>query len=267
MDLRGLRILVTRPAGQAGDMVRSIEAHGGIAVCAPMIRIVPPVQWDECDAHAGRLREFAGIVFSSANGVEFFLNRLGGTGSDRAQLATTPVYAVGRKTARALEHAGIAPAFVPASFSGAGLAAHFRTQDLRGQRYLLPRGDSGREEIADALGLAGAVVVQVIVYRTIGPDEASAAVVRAALAGRSIDIVTFASPSAVRHFAALLDGDLRRRIAGDLVVGVIGETTAEAAREFSFPADVVAGAATAEGLIDALVSWNPAVQQSAKNIL
>ena len=37
-------------------MMQQIQDRGGIAILAPMIRIQPPVSWDEFDAHINRLQ-------------------------------------------------------------------------------------------------------------------------------------------------------------------------------------------------------------------
>ena len=129
-------------------MMRQIQDRGGIAILAPMICILPPVSWAECDAHINRLHDFSGIVFTSANAVEFFLDRCAEMGLGRTMPSGPGVYAVGKQTAAALEKSGVVPAFFPSSFSGADLAAHLRTQDLRGRRYLVPRGDLGRGDVA-----------------------------------------------------------------------------------------------------------------------
>jgi|WetSurMetagenome_2_1015567.scaffolds.fasta_scaffold08635_3 uroporphyrinogen-III synthase len=262
MDLQGVRILVTRPADQASAMMQQIQDRGGIAFLAPMIRIEPPADWDECDAQIGRLQEYSGVVFTSANAVEFFLNRCADKGIGRAVPSGLAVYAVGTKTADALRESGLVPVFIPSSFSGADLAAHFRSRDLQGRRFLLPRGDQGRGEVESGLQLAGATAVPVVVYRTVGPDAASAASVRAALAECSIDVVTFTSPSAVEYFMNVLDEELRAIARASLVVGVIGETTADAARQRGLPVQVIAGTATGEGLIESLAAWDSTVQPS-----
>ncbi len=239
-------------------MAEQIEARGGIAITVPMIRILPPVGWDACDAQIDRLADFAGVVFTSSNAAKYFLNRCAERGAGGTLPGRMQVFAVGPKTARYVEHAGMTPAHVPSTYSGARLAAHFRAQDLRGRRYLLPRGDIGRDEVMEALRLAGAVVTPVTVYRTVGPDEVSAARVRSILAERAVDIVTFASPSAVGHFAGILDPELTSLVKSGVVIAVIGGTTADAARRSGFPVHVIAGTATGEGLIEALALWNPA---------
>ena len=229
---------------------------------APMIRIVPPSSWTECDACIGGLGDFAGIVFSSVNAVRLFLRRCTAAGSGAATLQGAKIYAVGAKTAAALDAFGLAPAFVPDVHSGAALADHFRPQNLNGQLFLLPRGDLGRPEIAEGLRMCGAGVVDLVVYRTVGPDAAAAAVVRNVLDDRAIDVATFASPSALEHFAAILNPPQRTTMRTHVVLGVIGGTTAAAAARLGFPADVVAQKATGPGLIDALSEWKGSLKRT-----
>jgi len=260
MDIQGVRILVTRPGEQAGAMMQEIQDRGGIAIVAPMIRILPPSRWDECDAQIGRLQDFSGIVFTSANAVEFFLDRCAEKGLGHDVPSGPGVFAVGVKTAEALRQYGVVPVFFPSSFSGADLAAHFRKQDLRGHRFLLPRGNLARGEVETGLQQAGATAVPVVVYQTVGPDDASAASIRAAVAARSIDVVTFTSPSAVEHFMNILGEDLRAIARSSLIVAVIGGTTADAARHLGLQVQVIADTATGEGLIEALAAWDSTVQ-------
>jgi uroporphyrinogen-III synthase len=254
MDLRGIRILVTRPRDQAGAMARLIEAAGGIALCAPMIRILPPDKWDECDHAIEHLHSFAGVAFTSVNAVEQFLHRMAGKNCPPARLASKAVYAVGEKTGRALQKSGVQPVFLPSTFNGKELASHLREQHFGGGRFLLPRGSLGRDDVAEGLREAGASVEPVVVYRTVGPDDASAAFVRTAIGSRSIDVATFASPSAVEHFVSILDTGLLEAARSQLVIAAIGETTASTVRQAGLREPIVARTATSEGLVEALLS-------------
>lgn len=253
MDLRGVRILVTRPRDQAGAMARLIEEAGGIALCIPMIRILPPESWEECDHAIERLHDFTGVVFTSVNAVKRFLHRMAEKHCSAARLAGKSVYAIGDPTARFLQSHGVQPLPALSTFSGRGLAAQLRNQEFAGKKILLPRGSLGRDEVAEALREAGAVVVPVVVYRTVGPDSESVAFVRTAMASRSVDVVAFASPSAVEHFVRALDAEHLEAARSGLMVAAIGETTAAAVRLAGLREPVIARTATSEGLVEALV--------------
>ena len=80
-------------------------------------------------------------------------------------------------------------------------------------------------------------------YRTVAADPGAAEL--AALDG-GLDAALFLSGSAVRAFAALA-----RSLSG-VMVGCIGPSTAEAARQAGMKVDVVPGEHTAEALVNAL---------------
>jgi uroporphyrinogen-III synthase len=75
-----------------------------------------------------------------------------------------------------------------------------------------------------------------------------------------VDVATFMSPSAVEHFVKLLDGDLLEVARTNLIVAAIGEPTAEAVRKGGLSQPIVAGTATSQGIIEALMSWENSAQ-------
>ncbi len=74
--LFGKRVLVTRPREQAADLVERLEAMGAEAIEAPMIRILPPEDYAPLDEACARAGGFDWIVFTSANAVDAFMDRL-----------------------------------------------------------------------------------------------------------------------------------------------------------------------------------------------
>ena len=69
----------------------------------PTIRILPPADWSTVDETLNRLGDFDWLVFTSANGVAFFLNRLGETGGDLRRLGHLRLAVIGPATAKALK--------------------------------------------------------------------------------------------------------------------------------------------------------------------
>jgi uroporphyrinogen III methyltransferase/synthase len=127
---------------------------------------------------------------------------------------------------------------------------------IAGLRVLLPRADIGREVIADELRRSGAIVSDVVAYRTVveealperGPD------VYGMLLEGQIDVVTFTSGSAVRGFARIYGAEPAADLLKHTVVAVIGPTTADAARQLGIPVNVQPVAATIPALVDAIVA-------------
>lgn len=256
--LAGRRVLVTRPKDQASELVNRLRALGAEPIVVPLIRIVPPDDPGPLQRAAARAAEFDWIVFTSANAVDAFMRAfLDGTRDirafDRAVLCAT-----GSRTAARLAHYGRQADLVPAEFRGeAVVAAILERGAVRGQRVLLPRSEIGRDVIAEELRRAGALVTDVVAYRTI-PDEGADGQdgdVQALLDAGRIDIVTFTSASAVRSFVerygAARAADLLQRA----VVGVIGPVTAEAAEQCGIRVDVQPSTYTAAALADALAAY------------
>ena len=69
-------ILITRAAHQAPEFADALRRLGGTPVLFPTIEIVAPASWDECDRAIDALYMYDGIIFTSRNGVEFFMRRL-----------------------------------------------------------------------------------------------------------------------------------------------------------------------------------------------
>src|SRR5262249_22902505 len=82
MPLFGQRIVVTRPRDQARSMVQSLHRLGAEAISLPAIEIQPANDYGPLDRAIFRLAEYDWIVFTSANGVRSFLERLDGSRSD-----------------------------------------------------------------------------------------------------------------------------------------------------------------------------------------
>ncbi len=250
--LFGKRVLVTRAREQAGAFSRAIEALGGEVVEFPAIRVVEPENCEALDAAIARLESYSWVVFTSVNGVHFFVRRLRQRGRDIRALYRAKICAIGPKTGQALESYALQVACIPGEYRAEALAASLRGKVKPGERVLLPRADLARKVLGDALSSLGAEVDEVAVYRTL-PGEGDGRLVRDLLAAGRIHVVTFTSSSTVRNFVQLLqEPDLSRLLAG-VTVACIGPVTARTAREVGLPVHIEARRYTVEGLIEALL--------------
>ncbi len=80
--LFGRRVLVTRPRHQAGDMVRRLEELGAEVFALPTVEVRDPADWGPVDRVVADLARYQWLVFTSVNGVHFFLRRLRQQGRD-----------------------------------------------------------------------------------------------------------------------------------------------------------------------------------------
>lgn len=239
MPLAGKRIVVTRPQGRGGDLPAKLERLGAVVSEVPLIEIRPLEDLRVLDEAVSDPAGFDWVVFTSENAVHAVGIRLGGP------LARARVAAVGPATADAVRNFGVEPAFVPDRFAAEDVSGGLG--ELRGTRILLPQADIADPTLAEDLRRAGADVTPVVAYRTVEttPDMSGM------LALRLADAIVLASASAARSLATVADSV--QTIRGRLVVA-IGPKTADAARERRLPVGLVAQEATADGIIQALVT-------------
>ena len=246
--LIGRTLVVTRAAAQAEGLVDSLEALGARVVRLPAIRIEPPTDQRALQRAVQSAAEYEWVIFTSANGVDFFKTAAEDMGVDaKGALASTRLCCVGPATASAIEALGLTVEVVPETHRAEAvvdtLSAH---QSLRGKRVLIPTVAEARPVLRDGLRDLGAEVDTVTAYRNLSveyPDPDALDQIE-----EGVDLVTFTSPSTVRSF---------HRLVGDEVVasaGVIGTVTADAARELGYRVAVEADPFTIPGLVKGILS-------------
>ena len=257
--LSGLRVLVTRTREQAGRLAAGLRSLGAEPVECALIETVPPVDWGALDAAIRRLAGFHWVVFTSVNGVETFFARLALAGGDARALAGVRLAAIGPATAEALARHGLRADLVPHEYVAEAVASGLG--EVRGLRLLLPRADIARPDLAQRLRAAGAVVEEVVAYRTVPPAGLETRL-REAMAG--VDVVTFTSSSTVRHLVEALGREAAQTALERVTVACIGPITARTAQEEGLPVAVVAEEYTIDGLLAALVRWRAVIDGSKR---
>jgi uroporphyrinogen III methyltransferase/synthase len=255
--LSGTRVLVTRPRGQAADLVDRLAAFGADTVEAPMIRILPPEDPGPLQRAAADPEVFDWIVFASANAVDAFMAALIDSGKDVRALRGPQLCAVGSATADQFATYGIRVDLVPNEFRAEALVDAIASHgSLDGARVLLPRADIGREVIAERLRAVGAVVTEAIAYRTVLEDaqaEGAPDIYRMLLEG-TIHVVTFTGPSAVRNFVKIYGADQAIDLLGRTTVAAIGPSTAQAATQLGIRVAIQPTVYTIPAFVDAIVA-------------
>ncbi|MEE9276353.1 MAG: uroporphyrinogen-III synthase [bacterium] len=248
--LHGRRILVTRPREQAGELADRLEEAGAEVLIVPTIRIAPPEDAGPLDEAIGRLGDYDWAMFTSANGVRFFADRLRARGLDaRAFAAGCRILAVGPGTARALEERlRLRADLVPERYVAEGAIEALEGEDLAGKRVLIPRAAEARETLPLALRERGAEVDAVPAYRSLPGEAEGAARLRRGLAEGEIDMVTFTSGSTVRNFVEMVGAERLPEAMGRAAVASIGPVTSEAVREAGLPLHVEAHESTVRAL-------------------
>ena len=225
------------------------RAGGATAIAAPTTVIRPSSTPGVLaaalrDASAGG---FGWLIVTSQQTLpalaEFGAERLAG----KARLAV-----VGTATAAAMRQIGLEPDLIPTEQTGPGLAAELLRLVEPGQKVLCLLGNRASDVITSALRRADIHAIRVESYRSTS-QLADADHIRAEVRGGRVDVVTFASPSAVDVFVRELGVDLAALSGACLVA--LGTTTATAMEQHGLPVHAIAATPSPEGLRAATESY------------
>lgn len=244
-DLRGLGVLVTRPAGQAEPLCRLIESARGRALPFPTLEILPAEDLE--GARALLAEHWHLMVFTSRNAVEHAL----ALGFDGHWTQAECLAAVGKATGLALTEAGRAPDLVPPErFDSESLVAMPGLADMAGRRVLIVRGEGGRALLGEVLTERGAEVRFAEVYRRMRPDLDPGPLI--ARWSEDVGLVVATSDEVLLNLLEML-GDAGRvpLLATPLVV--ISERTGQTARGLGFRKLRVAERAEDAAIVRALI--------------
>jgi uroporphyrinogen III methyltransferase/synthase len=252
--LFGKRVLVTRSREQASVMSEALEALGAEPLEFPTINVVEPEDYNLLDQAIKEIGKYNWVIFTSVNGVEYFFRRLNYNRRDIRALHGAKLCAIGPKTREALEKHGLIVDYVPVEFRAEEILKVLQGKVAAGDRVLLPRADIARKILPEALASMGALVDEVITYRTVLGEGNSARIIEM-LKNKGIQVITFTSSSTVRNFIHMLGAaDINDLLAG-VTVACIGPVTADTAREAGIRVDLVAEEYTIEGLVSAILKY------------
>ncbi|MCJ7628399.1 MAG: uroporphyrinogen-III synthase [Longimicrobiales bacterium] len=243
--LAGVGVAVTRGEGADGPLTLVLKARGARVLDWGSIGFAPPEDLCPFFSALARIWDYDWICFSSPRAVDAVVSRVA------APPEGVRMAAVGPSTAASLEKADWPVHRIPVEGSGEGLVEAFRAAgDAQGARVFFPASAIARDVIPDGLTELGATVDRRTAYRmvTLPLDGAACS---ASVEADELQVVTFASPSAVIALRAGIGEDLFQRLAGGTPAAAMGPTTAVALREVGWVRRAVAEKPTLEGLADA----------------
>ncbi len=235
-------IAITRPAQLEDPFVKIIRTQGGMPLVFPLIKLHPLLACPLPEDLRPKLSKAQWLVFTSKNGVFFFMDALKKNGySAKTLLAHCRFAAVGSATAKLLESLGW-ECWRPAHFSGKFLAENLPIQV--GDRVFIPRALKGKSDLPQLLEKRGAVVTDYPIYDTLSANYSEKEFLD--FLAQKPDVITFTSPSAAFSFKAHLDKfDLSTP---KILFAAIGTTTAQAMRECKFSLDILPDVFTLDAL-------------------
>jgi uroporphyrinogen III methyltransferase/synthase len=248
LPLTGKRILITRAIEQAEEFSALLGNYGAQVIPYPTIEIAPPNDWGPLDKAIDRLDTYDWVIFTSVNGVKFFIQRLKDKRVTVAVLAKKKICAIGHRTQKELEKMGLTVHFRPSEYRAEGIAEGLKVQGIQGKKILLPRAREARRILPEALREAGALVDEVEAYQTVKPAQGKASLT--AILKRGIDMVVFTSSSTVRNFMELLSD---KTALNGVKVAVIGPITAETAKNYGLEPHIAPQEYTIPALVETIV--------------
>jgi uroporphyrinogen III methyltransferase/synthase len=252
--LFGKRIVVTRSRNQASVFAEMLIDQGATTIEFPTIDVVPPTSWAELDDALGAIETYQWIIFTSANAIKYFMERLRSLGKDLRILKGVQICVIGPKTAEALEQYGLRADLIPAEFKAEGVLAALGGAEVKGRKFLIPRAKLAREIIPDKLRELGATVTVAVAYENVKPI-ADAARVKKLFEEKKIAAVTFTSSSTVHNFVEILGQKGYKTLLEGVAVACIGPVTAKTAEELGMKTDIMPGEYTIPALVGAMVEY------------
>ncbi|MCL2347252.1 MAG: uroporphyrinogen-III synthase [Planctomycetaceae bacterium] len=267
MSLFGKKILVTRPEHQARTLRTLFENAGAFVFLQPTIDILPPENWGEADQAIRNFDQFDFVIFASGNGVASFFERFArlrdtascGCGNkkdvpDSNAFLSKKFIATGPGTAEQLAAHGVTSTVMPdaqnhQSFDAEGIIALLRNMGIEKKRFLLVRGDRGRDLLPTMLQAMGGIVKQISVYRSVdrsAPDFEIANLLRHG----KIDWITVTSSAIAGSLVRMFQEELRH---AKLVS--ISPITSATLSELGHPPTVEAAKATMQEIVNAVIDW------------
>lgn len=251
-SLQGLRVLVTRPAGQADRLHDLIAAAGGRPVRLPAIEIHDTPDMEGLQQALMQLERYDLAVFISVNAVEKTMEycRFLSQWPARVKIAT-----VGARSAAALESYGLSVDLVPGHrFNSEALLALPELHDMTGRRVVIFRGNGGRDKLRDTLVERGAEVDYVEVYRRVCPDVDPGSLQHLWQPG-VLDVITVTSNESLQNLFDMAGSEGQAALCGIPLV-VASQRQVALAEKLGFTSEpLVAENAGDEAIVNALARY------------
>ena len=253
LSLSGRRIAITRAREQSPELAAKLATLGAEVVELPLITVSK-----EIDLHVltDVFTEFGGydwIVFTSANGVRYFLEEFYRVYDDVRSLGLLRFAAIGDTTAAAIRGHHLKVECQPKVATAADFAAALiATGSLDSAKLLLITGNQNRDDLINNLEAAGAIVDSLQVYKTEQTDLA-ADPAAADFRAHGADAILFASSSAVQSFVDQAASLKLAKEAKRPLAGSIGPQTSETMKKLGLPIDFTAKTPSLDALVEALV--------------
>lgn len=246
LPLFGQTVVVTRARDQAAALSVPLRQLGAEVWELPTIEIQSAGDYGPLDAAIAELASYDWLIFTSANGVRCFLERLAASPHDTRAIRGK-LCAIGPATGEALAQVQLKIDVMAEQYVAEGLLAALAEYPLEGARVLIARAAVARDILPKELAARGARVDVVEAYKTVAP--AGLAERAAEILGRGPDWITFTSSSTVENLVGILGAEALRHTK----TASIGPITSATLRTHGIGVATEAVPHTVQGVVDAIL--------------
>jgi uroporphyrinogen III methyltransferase / synthase len=240
----GKTIAITRAAKQSKKFGEILTEKGARVLYMPTIEITAIEPNKKLQKAITHISDYYVIIFTSVNSVSVFFNNLMETGKDTRALRDIKIIPIGQATATLLETKGIAADFIPQSYTSEGIVEIVKTLKIKGNRFLLPKAEGGRDVLAEFIRNQGGICEVIPIYKTTLPKKGTAL-------SEKPDIITFTSSSTVDNFIAIYGNKILKKT----LIASIGPITSETLRRHKIPIHIEAAHYDIPGLIEVMETY------------
>lgn len=197
-NLKGLRVLNTRPLQQGQELNQRIIIAGGLPVSCPALDIGPPARdWRPLLPNLNTVQQ---AIFVSANAVTYSIPVL--LENQFAWPDHIQITAVGKATAQALKSRQLRVDNIPEKSDSEHLLMLNNLQAVHSETILLFKGEGGRTLIANSLTERGAKLIELNVYQRLLPD-CNQEKLEQWWRDDCVDIILFTSQEAIQNIVTM----------------------------------------------------------------
>lgn len=246
-------ILITRSYEQSPVEMKLLEDNGAEVLPFPTIKIVPVDDYTEFDNQIKKFIKFDFLIFTSANAVEKFHERIENKGFI-LDFSRIKIVVLGSKTSDACYDVNLPVDIIPYDFSASGVIKELaENYEIEGRNFFIPGSSISMDELTRGLELAGGNVTFIPIYNTVKPGEEDFRDQLTLLKKRAPDIFIFTSPSSFRNFVEITDVK-KNSYFKNSEVAAIGPTTKKEIEKDGIKVHIVPKNFTVEGIVEEIIN-------------
>jgi len=220
----GKRIVSTRATDQKQSLYDILSEKGAMVIPFSVIKTEMTIPEKSIADHLKN--QYDWIIFTSENGVRYFMRNLMNNGFDARALGNIKIAAIGSATGKKLREYSLIPDYIPQKFTSASLLEEMpQKYQIKNTRFLRIKGDFEDDPLKDGLTQYGAIVDTLEVYRII-KDTPSEEIIQD-LKENGADAYLFTSGSTVNNFFDTLGESSAKMLLENGLAVAIGPITSK----------------------------------------